>query len=165
MLIKVIFICRCNVVVVNGVNSKKVMKTFISYFAVTMFCFLSCKKDTSSTQKGTFSITGKWSIITDSSFAGVGSENHLVNYTGQEGDYFDFAADGKLYVKENNIINTYNYTLTSPATLIIDSFGITINGVPNTSVITYETPHTIILYTPFIMTPGGTFGRKVHLTR
>jgi hypothetical protein len=130
-----------------------------------MVFLLSCKKDTAVVENESLSIAGKWRIITDSSFAGVGLNNHPVNYIGHEGDYFDFGADGKLYVNENNILNRYNYTSTSATTLIIDSFGITMNGVQDTSVITYESPHTIIIYTPFIMTPGGTFGRKVHLTR
>jgi hypothetical protein len=144
---------------------KKIMRAVISFFVVIMFGFTSCKKDSSLSQKENHGILGKWNVITDSSFAGVGADNRPLYYTGREGDYFDFSSNGRLYVKENNIVNTYNYTSTSPATLIIDLFGISINGVPDSTVITYETPHTIIVYTPFIMTPGGTFGRKVHLWR
>jgi hypothetical protein len=54
-----------------------------------------------------FTVLTKWSIVDDSAFSGVGLNNHPVNYTGQKGDYFDFRADGNLYIKEGSTLDTF----------------------------------------------------------
>src|SRR5689334_15959764 len=121
--------------------SKHHMKYFILFGVIAIIFFLgSCKKDISSNE-GNISILGKWNIVTDSSFSGVGLGNHEVNYAGQPGDYFDFSTNGKLYIREKGNLSTFNYTPTSDTTMIIDSFGIMLNGVPDTSSITNLTAH------------------------
>lgn len=122
---------------------------------------ISCSK--SSDQA--ISLIGKWNLVYDSTFSGVGTINHAVNYTGQIGDYFNFANDSIIYTKEGFVLDTLNYRLTSNNTLIISSFGIILNGIPETSQITYLTGNNLTILAPIIPTPAGAFGRKVNLSR
>lgn len=128
-----------------------------------IFVITSCKKEL---QSNSVSISGKWNVLNDSSFAGVGLGNHAVNYSGQPGDFFDFKPDGYLYIKEGSNTNKLSYTVTSDTTVVIDSFGgVTIDGVSNTSFITNLTAHSVTIIAPFLATPGGIFGRRVSLAR
>ncbi len=116
------------------------------------FFLVSCKK--SSSPEAVAGIIGKWNIINDSSYAGVGAGNHLVIYKGKEGDYYNFTSNGKLYINENGMLHTSIFSLTSDTTLIIDSQTYTITNLPT---------HDVIISTPFVYSPGGAFGRKVTL--
>lgn len=111
------------------------------------------------------SLIGKWNLVTDSTFVGVGIDNHPVSYSGQAGDYFDFRSDGKLYIKEGIKMDTSTYKLTSNTMILIPSFGATVNGVLKTSNITNLTAHHATITAPILTTPGGLFGRKVDLSR
>lgn len=106
-----------------------------------------------------------WNIVYDSTYSGVGSGNHLVTYTGNTGDYFDFNSNGNLYIRERAKRSTLSYTIINDTTLIISTFGITINGIPDTTNITGLDDHHATLLAPFFATPGGVFGRKVQLVR
>jgi len=128
----------------------------------TAFCFNACNKNSVSTNA---TILGKWNIINDSTFDGVGVGNHPVEYTGQQGDYFDFTTNGILYTKEGSVLDTLSYRLTSNTTIIISSFGLIGNGVAETSQITNLTDHSLTITAPVELTPGGEFGRKVNLSR
>lgn len=125
--------------------------------------FYACSKDGNTTN--TSSIAGKWNIVSDSTYTGVGIGNHPVNYSGQAGDYFDFAANGILYTKEGTSLDTLTYKIVSNTTIIISSFGVVLNGVPETSLITTFTAHSLVINAPRINTPGGSFGRKISLSR
>ena len=135
------------------------LTAFISFFLI------SCKKDFVPANDLHASIIGKWNILNDSTFTGVGVSNHAVNYTGQTGDYFDFRTDGYIYIKENTTLDTLSYSITSDTTIIIASFGIIINGVPEVSRVTNLTADGVTISAPFIVTPGGAFGRKINLKR
>ncbi len=143
------------------------MRYLVTFALITAGCFFaSCKKETLNNIDIKPGMTGKWNVITDSTFSGVGLNNHPVNITGQAGDYFDFRTDGNLYIKEDITLETLSYTLTSDTTIVIDSFGgITLNGVPGTCFITDLMAHTVTITAPFLATPGGVFGRKVQLNR
>jgi hypothetical protein len=124
----------------------------------------SCTKNISASA-ATAELLGNWNLVSDSSFAGVGSGNHPVDYEGQAGDYFDFRSDGNIYTKEGNTLDTLSYQLVSGSSIIIASFGVILNGVPGTCEITTLTAHKATIVAKDIYTPGGTFGRKVILTR
>jgi hypothetical protein len=143
------------------------MKHIITFglTAVITFLLLSCKKSSLSTNDTPTSIVKKWNILNDSTFIGVGVNNHPVNYAGQAGDYFDFRTDGYIYIKEGPILDTLSYSLTSDTTILIASFGIISNGIPEMSRITNLTTHHVTIIAPLVVTPGGLFGRKVNLTR
>jgi hypothetical protein len=129
-------------------------------FAFLLFFLPACKKDSNKP-----SITGKWNIVTDSTYAGVGAGNHPVAYAGQPGDYFNFQANGVVYTKEGAVLDTLTYKLISNTQIVISQFGITLNGVPETSNITEDTDNYLVIKAPGIITPGGIFGRKVTLSR
>jgi|HubBroStandDraft_5_1064220.scaffolds.fasta_scaffold48664_2 hypothetical protein len=121
---------------------------------------------------------GAWNLISDSTFEGVGLGNRPVDSTGLSGDYFSFSTDGYVYTKEGNLLDTLTYQMVSDSTVIISHFGIIINGIPDTCTITGlgansltgsndsgQTPETIVIESPFFLTPGGEFWRKVTLSR
>lgn len=137
-----------------------------SLTALTAIVLFSCSKD-AVYQEDHFNpaIFGKWNIVTDSGFSGVGSGNHPVNYSGKPGDYFEFRTDGHVYIKEGASVETLSYTTTSATTMQITSFGIILNGVPEETLITNLSAHTATLNAPTLFTPGGVFGRKVNLSR
>lgn len=124
-------------------------------------CLYGCKKDNTNPS----SIAGKWNIVSDSTFTGVGIGNHAVNYSGHPGDYFNFSINGTLYTKEGTILDTLTYRNVSDTAIIISSFGVIVNGVPETSRITTFTAHNLVINAPRINTPGGSFGRKITLSR
>ncbi|MGI4749538.1 MAG: hypothetical protein ACRYFB_02795 [Janthinobacterium lividum] len=130
--------------------------------AIIAFFLTSCKKDVADINA---TILGKWNVLNDSIFEGVGISNHPANYTGKTGDYFDFRNDGKLYIKEGLKLDTSTYQLTSDTTILIPAFGITLNGVTEASHITNLTTHYAAVTAPTVATPGGLFGRKVDLSR
>ena len=143
------------------------MKQVISFglTALTILFLISCKKNSISANDFRATILEKWNILNDSTYIGVGVNNHLVNYAGQPGDYFDFRTDGYVYIKEGPILDTLSYSLTSDTTILIASFGIILNGVPEMSHITNLTAHGVTINAPIVITPGGEFGRKVNLNR
>jgi len=157
-------------------------KYFLLIAAGLMLCLFACKKDANNTGAGSrntsnqlstqttalvnpSSIIGNWNIVTDSTFAGAGITNHPVDYAGQAGDYFDINANGHIYTKEGTVSDTLSYSIISDTTIVISPFGITLNGVPETSHIITFTAHSLVINAPEIATPGGIFGRKVSLSR
>jgi hypothetical protein len=151
------------------------MKSPFIYIALILI-LLSCTKNTASGPNILHSIpvttiTGNWNLVYDSTYSGVGTQNHAAVYTGQPGDYFNFSTDGHVYTKEGNTLDTLKYSLLSANTIIIDSFGLALNGVPETSNISYQTltdpasMHLVIIDAPMEPTPAGEFGRKVVLRK
>ncbi len=132
-----------------------------------LFAFFStsCRKNSIAVENISATIVGKWNIVNDSTFIGVGINNHPVNYAGQTGDYFDIRKDGYIYMKEGTTLDTSSYKLTSGTTILTPSFGITLNGVTEVSHITNLSAHNATITAPTKLTPGGIFGRKVNLNR
>lgn len=122
-------------------------------------------------------LIGKWNLVNDStSGTGIGPKftQYVNNYVGSGGDYFDFRSDGKVYIKENGLLDTMSYSMASDTTVIFGKSNIetvSADGVwsavptpPN--VINPFTAHTArITYTSGV-TPGGGGGtRVVNLTK
>ena len=104
-------------------------------------------------------VAGIWNVVTDTTFAGVGLTNHLVNYSGQPGDYFDFRADGHVYTKEGAALDTFSYHLLADTGIYIGPA-----AVVNFRYLTFNA-HTLVAATGLFPSPGGMFGRKVSLNR
>ena len=138
------------------------MKTLKTFFILTvlLFCLYACKKDGNAPG----SIVGRWNIASDSSYVGVGLNNHEVTYNGQPGDYYELAANGILYTKEGAVLDTLEYTLHADTSITIQTLGNT-NGIPQPGRITAFTAHTLVIYGPYLLTPGGIFGRTLTLSR
>ena len=81
-------------------------KILVGLTALISFFIVSCKKNSYPANGINADITGKWNILSDSTFFGVGIDNHPVNYTGKTDDYFDFRTDGNLYIKKSTILDT-----------------------------------------------------------
>ncbi|HEY4322773.1 MAG TPA: hypothetical protein VGN20_02275 [Mucilaginibacter sp.] len=139
----------------------KIKRTLIIIAGLTLGLY-ACKKDGSNLNPS--SLVGKWNVVSDSTFVGVGVNNHPVDYHGQPGDYFDFRTDGHVYTKEGTAFDTLSYSIVSNTGIIIQSFGLTVNGVPETSNVTL-TANNAVIDAPTFFTPGGAFGRKVTLSR
>ncbi len=61
-------------------------------------------------------------------------------------------------LSEGRNLDTLGYTRTSDTTIIIASFGLILNSVPEISHITNLTNHTATINAPVAITPGGEFG-------
>ncbi|RYE06704.1 MAG: hypothetical protein EOP44_04135 [Sphingobacteriaceae bacterium] len=113
----------------------------------------------------TATLTGKWNIVTDSTYVAIDFYNNHMYYQGQTGDYFDFRNDGKLYTKEGARLDTTSYQLTSDTTILIPSFGISSNGATAVSFITKLPANNIVIKSSKFTAVGGFIGRKVNLSR
>src|SRR5947208_2904362 len=92
--------------------------------------FISCEKSAEADHQAPVTILHKWNLVNDSTYYGLGLNNHPVNYLGKPGDYFDFRADGYLYIREGSGLDTLSYSISSDTTLVIAGFGMILNGVP-----------------------------------
>ena len=144
------------------------------WFLVILLYLTACTKTAvPSNDNGMASITGKWNLVNDSTFEGAGSSNHLVVYTGETGDYFNFSTNGYAYTKEGTVLDTITYRMVSDTSIIISDFGLILNGIPDTSTIAGLAANNglnpmvqiIVIESPFFLTPGGEFWRKVTLSR
>jgi hypothetical protein len=134
---------------------KRYMLVGVPVFLV--FFVLACSKGTM-----TGHLSGGWNIVVDSSYAGVGLNNHLVVYNGFPGDYFEFAANDSVYTKEGSVLDTLRYTfLADSVHIIISGFGLD----PDTSVISDHTATSMVITSTVFATPGGIFWRKVVLSK
>ena len=145
----------------------------LSFLVVLLYLTACTKKSGSSNDTESAGITGKWNVISDSTFEGAGSWNHPVDYVGRPGDYFNFSSNGSVYTEESLVPNVLTYRMVSDTRIIISDFGLIANGVQDTSTITdltvnsvsNNTAQTIVIESPLDLTPGGEFWRKVTLTR
>jgi hypothetical protein len=124
-------------------------------------CLASCKK---SGDAGPVTLVAKWSLVNDSTAFGGALASPLIkkNYVGVPGDYFDFRADGKLYIKEGAKYDTlaYNMNMTAGDSVIINNFNY--NNYP--SVIKPITAHNASIYSTFMVFEIYYF-RKVNLKK
>jgi hypothetical protein len=136
--------------------------------AIGILCCFACKKQSLPMCCGAnptkISIFHNWNIVSDSTYTGVGATNHPVDYAGQPGDYFNVGTNGVIYTNEGGVLDTLIYNSVTDSTIVVSSFGITLNGVPPTSHFSF-TANSMILKAPTIATPGGIFGRKITLSR
>jgi hypothetical protein len=153
---------ECNVLRIYFVNLKNTfMKPALNSILVIaglLIFILSCNKN----KDKPASIFGKWSIQIDTSFVGVGAFNHEVIYSGKPGDYFNFNPDGHIYTKEDSVLDTLTYTLSSDSILIKNfSSGYEGEGLFRSP----STNHIVISSGYFNFYGGGTFGRAIYLYR
>jgi hypothetical protein len=91
------------------------------------------------------SLVGKWSVINDSTFtpiANIGASN----YIGTSSDYYNFTANGSVYISLKTLLDTCTYSMIANNQINIvystgsyDSYYIT-NLTPNTVTLTLITP-------------------------
>lgn len=126
--------------------------------AVLSIFNLSCNKNNDTPT----SIYGRWNIQIDSSFVGEGATNHEVIYSGKPGDYFIFNPDGHVYTKENSMLDTFTYTLSSDS-ILIKNFS---SGYEGKCLFQSPSTHNIVISSGyFSFFGGGIFGRTIYLYR
>jgi hypothetical protein len=112
------------------------------------------------------SIIGKWNLVNDSLVWGVGPYVTTTNYIGKSGDYFDFEANNKLYIKEGANLDSSVYQVMSDSTVVLDVNSERYNGVAPVSKIVY-TPGGVTLHSPaiFVANPGSYYLHIVNLKK
>jgi len=136
---------------------------YASIFIIgTLLSLYACTKGSNN---GPATIVAKWNIVSDSTYAGVGYLNHPVDYAGQPGDYFNITSNGVIYTKEGQQLDTLSYHLMGDTGIVITSFGVIANGVPQVSRIKTLTSTSLVIASPLFLSPGGVFGRKITLSR
>ena len=114
---------------------------------------------------GSMSLSGKWQLVQDSiSNSWLKTAPVISNHIGSSGDYFDFRADGFCYTKEGDAYDTLAYKQVSSKSIILQKFGLVINGTTEASAIT-QTGATVNITTQNILSPSGTIFREVNLRR
>jgi|SRR5471030_1798751 len=122
-------------------------------------CIASCKK---SGDTGPVTLVAKWNLVNDSTASGGALPVPLAktNYVGVPGDYFDFRADGKLYIEEGARYDTLAYNTTSGDSVVINNFNY--NNTP--AVISPLTAHNATIYSTFMVFEIYNYG-MVNLKR
>lgn len=128
-------------------------------------CLYACMKSVHVDTSTSSGLQGRWDVVSDSAFQGIGYNNHPVDYTGMPGDYFDFRSNGYLYTNENGVQDTLPYQFTSDSSMVIGALGLIFNGTPEATEIIGLTAHSATLKAPIVVTSAGEFGRTVHLSR
>ena len=105
-------------------------------------------------------------MVTDSAYEGVGSGNHQVVYTGHLGDSYFFGGDGLLYTNLNGMRDTFTYKIISNTGIILNPLSNVRQGYTDTLASGLQlTPHSLRIIGPYLLSPGGIFGRTVTLAR
>ena len=132
----------------------KHLKAFLFFFSL-MFYLPACKKDGNLT---TGPVVGKWNIVNIS--------NPTLNYSGQPGDYYEFASDGTLQTKEGNSMGTFTYSMAADSTIIIN-LPANLNALSEWGRIKTLTTHTLKIDGLYPVGPGGaiTTGSSISLSR
>jgi len=120
-------------------------------------CQASCKK---SGVTGPVTLIAKWELVNDSAAYG---EAYITktNYVGVPGDYFDFRADGKVYIKEGAKYDTLTYHMVAPDSVSIKTFNV--NNYPD--VINPFTAHSASIHSSNFPIFWVTDYRMVNLKR
>lgn len=117
-------------------------------------------------------LTGLWELVKDSISYSNGTNNELSSnvYNGKATDYFEFTNDGKLYIQENGVIDTANYTINADGSVVVNY--LLYNGVPVSSygsIITgfhqFNLTGTSVTLTSSVASPGGIQNRTINLRR
>jgi len=98
----------------------KTIKSTIMMF-VALFSLVSCKKDEVVVQTTAQKIQAKWGIETSTNTEYVPpAEKLTTTYHGNSADYFDFRANGKVYIKQGtNPEEVMDYTIESDTQILI----------------------------------------------
>ena len=109
--------------------------------------------------KPTPTLLGKWSLVSDSVAYGT-TTVYTQSYEGLTGDYFDFRANGKCYIKEGTRYDTLGYSMLNDTTVSIENFNFSL-----ASSIKPFTLHMATIYPFGKPVAGGIDNRVVNLRR
>ena len=117
-------------------------------------------------------LTGQWKLVDDSISYSNGANNGFSSevYNGKAADYFDFTNDGKLFIQENGVIDTANYTINADGSIVVNYLfykGVPVNSYGSiiTSFHQVNLTGTSVTLTSSVALPGGIQNRIINLTR
>ncbi len=116
------------------------------------------------TKSGSETITGKWSVVSDSMITRGASVSYNV-YRGIRGDYFNFESNGLLCTKESSTYDTISYKLTIANTMSLVKSGVSINTIPEIGTYIITDNKVRIVVTPTLTNPGSSYQRTINLRR
>lgn len=121
----------------------------------------------SSTPLDPKTLVAKWSLVKDSIYDSMGNfpAPRTSGYNGVEGDYVDFRADGKCYTKEGNTYDTLAYQVTASNQVIIQKFGLCVNGNYEPNTMTQVSDNIAMIQTQWLPTPDGFYMRCLFLKK
>jgi len=133
-----------------------------TFFTLALFCtgFVACKKSdttaiaTTNQQK----ILGKWTfqqVVVNDVYSGT---SNITTYPGDPGDYVDFRADGKAYVRVWSSYDTSTYTFINDTKVRMDPGG-------DTSDIVVLTSTALHLYQKQVFAPGDYSESTIYLRK
>lgn len=105
-------------------------------------------------------ILGKWNLAKDSTSSSfIGPTVNIAEYTGTADDYYDFKADGKVYIRENGVYSTMDYKVATDTSVFLGDINFP-------SVINPLTSHSATINFAMPQGPGGgTSSRTVFLKK
>jgi hypothetical protein len=117
-------------------------------------------------------IAGDWTLVSDSTsnIAGTSDNGTITGYSGQQGDNFNFTADGKLYIAEDNKKDTADYAITKDNKIALSDPHKTENAVINFAAgLNVFNPVNLtgqsVTLVSAVTTPGGSMLRVIHLKK
>ena len=116
------------------------------------------------TKSGSSSIAGKWDIVSDSIIISGGDISYTI-YRGASGDYFVFAPNDILYIKEGSSYDTMSYKLTGNNKMNLLNTGASVNATPETGTYVITGNEARIVITPNFLSPGFSYQRRINLKR
>jgi len=145
---------------------KKLVPSAICVITLAILA-IGCSKTKSKTGLEAFgiSIEGKWSLVVDSTWSGIGPISTLSVHKGTPLDYWDFRTDGRVYVQEGVKRDTLGYEMNSQTAITIGQFGWILNGQQSISTIRVLTAHKAVIKSNTLATPGGVYIRTLYLER
>jgi hypothetical protein len=149
------------------------MKNLVLFISALLIitCLFSCKKTNEGVGtsiktnfKGVVPLQGEWAVMSDSLVTGVGAIVNGKKYTGENGDYYNFSADNKLYVKEAASLDTFTYKMLTDTTLSIVPVRDSARAIPFACFIKPLTTSSVVMtWTPSLSNPGSFYSRTVVL--
>lgn len=118
-------------------------------------------------------LAGQWKLIKDSvTYSNDNGQNGVSNdvYHGEAADYFQLTKDGKLYIQENGVIDTANYTINTDKSITVNY--LVYNNVPvnsyGSNIVNFHQVNltgTSVTLTSSVVSPGGIQSRTIDLKR
>ncbi|MBS1519522.1 MAG: hypothetical protein JST50_00890 [Bacteroidetes bacterium] len=118
-------------------------------------------------------LSGQWKLVKDSvAYSdGLGQNSPSSDvYNGKAADYFEFTSDGKLYIQENGLVDTANYTINTDKSitvnyLVYNSLKVASYGSIITNFQQVNLTGTSVTLTSSVVAPGGVQSRVIALKR
>ena len=117
-------------------------------------------------------LSGQWKLVKDSVSYSSGEQAGASSdvYNGKAADTFEFTNDGKLYIQENGLVDTANYTINTDKSitvnyLVYNSLKVASYGSIITNFRQVNLTGSSVTLTSSVVSPGGIQSRMIALKR